>query len=186
MLMTRMAMWGLVRSMRRVASMPPTPGMPRSMRMTSGWRSAASEMASSPSLASPTTSRSDAEASSALSPSRKWGWSSAMSVRIGSTPLCLLRPKHIVPGSGFGATGQTRANTGTTRRHGLYLEGSAELGRSFAHGRETDARTVTICDTLAIVGNLHAQPTNLLIEHETYDAVARLSVTHHVVQGFED
>ena len=55
----------------RVASMPLTSGMCRSMSTTSGWRSSVSSTASLPVEASPTTLASSTEASSARSPSRK-------------------------------------------------------------------------------------------------------------------
>ena len=74
-----------------MASMPFTFGIPRSIRITSGCNLAASRIASSPSVASPTTSMSEAESKSARNPSRKCGWSSAMSRRTDSTltaPMC--------------------------------------------------------------------------------------------------
>jgi hypothetical protein len=52
-----------------VASMPPTPGMSRSMITTSGWSSRLSAIACRPSAASPTTSKAGAD-SAAPRPSR--------------------------------------------------------------------------------------------------------------------
>ena len=69
--------------MRRVASMPLSPGMLMSMTTTSGTRERAASTASSPVAASPTTSVSAIDSSSARRPPRKSGWSSAIRIRIG-------------------------------------------------------------------------------------------------------
>src|SRR5439155_1212973 len=68
--------------MPRVASIPSTPGIDRSIRTTSGARPAASSTASAPSPASPTTSTSPAFASTCTIPARTTAWSSATTTRI--------------------------------------------------------------------------------------------------------
>src|SRR2546423_258809 len=68
------------RGSRRVASIPLTPGISMSMSTTSGWCSFAARTASSPSLASATTSIVPVASSTALKPARIIGWSSAMTI----------------------------------------------------------------------------------------------------------
>src|SRR4051812_20801213 len=83
--MTRAA--GRTSASRRVASMPSTRGMRRSMRTTSAARATASRTASSPSAAVPTTSMPGSSPRSISSPSRTTRWSSASSTRIGSPSI---------------------------------------------------------------------------------------------------
>ena len=67
---------------RRVASMPSTFGIARSMSTTSGFNDSASSIACAPSSASPTTSIPSTVARNVLSPPRTTGWSSAIRTRI--------------------------------------------------------------------------------------------------------
>ena len=66
-------MCGLSATMRRVASMPFSPGMCRSMMTTSGWVSLASSTASVPLAAAPVSSVSVPSVSRAVRPSRNSG-----------------------------------------------------------------------------------------------------------------
>ena len=66
-------MCGLSATMRRVASMPFSPGMCRSMMTTSGWVSLAISTASVPLVAAPASSVSGASVSRAVRPSRNSG-----------------------------------------------------------------------------------------------------------------
>ena len=68
--------------MRRVACRPSSSGMRMSIRMTVGSKRAALSTASSPLLASATTSMSSSPASSMRKPARTIDWSSATSTRI--------------------------------------------------------------------------------------------------------
>jgi hypothetical protein len=70
--------------MRRVASTPLTPGMRRSIRITSGGSDAARSIGSSPLHASPTISIVSSSASRLRRPLRVIVWSSAIGMRIGS------------------------------------------------------------------------------------------------------
>src|SRR5919107_1817108 len=182
MLMTTMLMCGLVWRIRRVASMPLILGMFRSIRITSGCSSAASEMVSFPSVTSPTTSRSGAERSNALKPSRKWSWSSAISTRVGSTESCLLRiwPDWFVPHRVLARKRQERADAGTPGRGSLYGVGAAQLFRSLAHRAHPHACPRIFPDAPTVVLYLQTQRANLLVEHEADGAVMGFSVAHDV------
>ena len=68
--------------MRRVASSPSSSGMRMSIRTTVGWKRAALSTASSPLLASATTSMSSSPESSMRKPARTIDWSSATRTRI--------------------------------------------------------------------------------------------------------
>jgi hypothetical protein len=76
---TRTAVPGLRAAIWRVASMPPVPGMCRSISTTSTPGSQAAVTAAVPSLASPTTLMLAASARAARRPCRNSGWSSAIS-----------------------------------------------------------------------------------------------------------
>src|SRR3989442_166324 len=67
----------------RNATSPVMRGIARSSSNTSGSSSATSLTASSPSFAAPTTRRSGLVSRSLINPSRKMGWSSAITIRIG-------------------------------------------------------------------------------------------------------
>jgi hypothetical protein len=71
------------------ASIPSTPGMPRSSSTTSGSSRTASSTASRPSHARPATSRRGSAASSAAVPSRMRRWSSAINTRSTSVLVSL-------------------------------------------------------------------------------------------------
>jgi hypothetical protein len=90
MVTTRTRIRGFAASTRRVASMPPSPGIFMSMSTTSGSSSPLRLMASSPVVASPATSMSGCVERRPRIPSRKRGWSSAIRTRSFSIALLLL------------------------------------------------------------------------------------------------
>jgi len=71
--------------MRRVASMPSTPGIRMSITTTSGCTSCTSRSASAPEPACPATSMSGASVITITSPARISGWSSANRTLMGTT-----------------------------------------------------------------------------------------------------
>ncbi len=93
-------MCGLAATICRVASTPFSPGIPRSIRTTSGWARAAAATASAPSRASPTTSIPGTEDSSERIPVRNASWSSATRTRSVSS-LMLPRGRAAGPGRAF-------------------------------------------------------------------------------------
>src|SRR4028119_1741528 len=88
----RMAVSGFASRMRRVASMPLTLGMSRSIRITPGRSSSASPSACWPSVASPTSSVSGSTPSMARIPRRKRGGSSARRTRMGLADWFIITP----------------------------------------------------------------------------------------------
>jgi hypothetical protein len=81
---TRIPTGGPPARSRRMASMPSTPGITRSVSSTSGRVSVTSRTASSPSAASPTTAKPWASRNE-RSPWRTTGWSSLTTTRIGGS-----------------------------------------------------------------------------------------------------
>ena len=88
-------------TMRPVAAMPSRRGIRRSMRTTSGSSRRACRMASSPSTASPTTTKSGTDSSSLRKPARTSAWSSHTRIRVlMSLPArraCARRPRTRCP-----------------------------------------------------------------------------------------
>src|SRR5579859_35506 len=115
-----------------------------SIRITSGWSVAASSMTSSPVVASPATSKSGEALSSAASPWRKRGWSSAISTRTGSMMLLL---RYWQQGVDAGAASIVLFNDART----------TQFRRALAHREQPHTRLVFQGQSDAIVGNLNFQ-----------------------------
>src|SRR5829696_7583030 len=124
----RMAISGFASRMRRVASMPVTLGMLRSINITSGRSSSASSIASSPSIASPTNSAPGSAPSMARIPRRKTGWSSATRTRMRSVGRSINPPRAK-------AAWQGREYP---LGEGLHDEAAAQFARAFAHRCQAD------------------------------------------------
>src|SRR5215211_6376154 len=165
---TNTRMLGLSWRILRVASMPFTSGIWRSIKTTSGCRSAARTTASSPVVVSPTTSKSGIEASREIMPLRKSGWSSAMRMRRGSIFLTPWNSPWAVadgPAPGCRPLGTLDAAT------------PSQLGRPFVHRGETNARATLRGDTDAVVHDLQRY---IFIDGEAHDAALGPGMTYYV------
>src|SRR5262245_10887099 len=109
--------------MRRMAAMPPPPGITRSMSTTSGRSRTASVTTASPSPASPTTSMPGRDSRNVRSPWRTTGWSSARNTRM--------------PASS--ATGNLHPDGGAGAARTLDDDLPTEALGPLAHGREPEA-----------------------------------------------
>src|SRR5262245_52767212 len=109
--------------MRRMAAMPPPPGITRSMSTTSGRSRTASVTTASPSPASPTTSMPGRDSRNVRSPWRTTGWSSARNTRMPA-------------GS---ATGNLHPDGGAGAARTLDDDLPTEALGPLAHGREPEA-----------------------------------------------
>src|SRR6185312_14548291 len=108
--------WFEVVLISRSASSPCWRGMAKSRSRMSGFSWRASFTASAPSQASPITFRSDSVSSNLRKPSRKIGWSSAMTMRIGSDLLLSI--------GGFSSLRYANFQSGATAWGGLYSQNS--------------------------------------------------------------
>ena len=111
---------------RRVASMPSTRGMRTSMSTTSACSRRATVTASSPSAASPTTTRSGWASTIMANPLRTSSWSSATTTRTGARRRPSRRQREAAPVDGEAAVG---------RRAGL--EAATEDGHPLPHPHES-------------------------------------------------
>src|SRR3954451_128579 len=143
MVSTRTATCGLTATISRVASMPLTPGIRRSMTTTSGWWASAAVTAAAPSPTSATTSMSGCEDSDWRSPSRNIGWSSATTTRTGSMSAL--------------AQGQAALDPGAAASGGRDRQRAAKLGRPLPHGCQTDPEMAVRGHPAAVISHLHLQ-----------------------------
>ena len=113
--------------MRRVASSPSISGMRMSITTTSGFSARTCSSACAPVAASPTTSMSSRESSSARNPARTIGWSSASTTLVGVIDrLTAAQRKHGV-------------DAPATFLAGADVEAAAEGRSTFEHAAETKA-----------------------------------------------
>src|SRR5215208_5145163 len=167
---TRTRMLGLSETILRVASIPLTFGICRSLRTTSGWSSAARATASSPVVASPMTSNSGTDPNREIMPLRKSGWSSATRMRRVSNFLSpLLRRQR-----------EAEHNPGTALWDGLDDADPTQLGGALAHRGEAHAGGALRRDADAVVHDLQVRS---VLRGEPHDAGLRLGVANHVGQG---
>ena len=147
---TSTATCGAASTMRRVASTPSMPGMLMSISTTSGWSERAAATAASPESASPTTTTSLAVSSSARSPARNAGWSSATSTRWrrrrGPRARRSCGPRLFER--------QPRHDARPATRPALDRDVAAELLRPLPHRLEAGARAERRRQAPAVVGDL--------------------------------
>src|SRR5829696_4593195 len=155
---TRTRTLGLCWRILRVASIPFTSGICRSINITSGCKSAARATASSPVFASPTTSNSGTDESREIMPFRKRGWSSAMRMRRVSN-FSLLRTLL--------GQWQTDQHPGTALFGTFDYATAAKLRCSLTHRGEAHPRATLCWDAHAIVDDLKP---HFLIECKAHDA----------------
>ena len=161
---------------RRVASMPFRSGICMSMRITSGLTSVARSTASFPVAASPTTSISGSEPSTARRPSRTMRMVVCYQDADGA-----LREEVSLRGRPFGAGNGRRASTQrATLRPALDGQRTAELLRPLAHRREAYAGDTVPGYPYAVVCDLHLQHTRSPVDREADEAGSGVRVARYV------
>src|SRR5215213_6759215 len=177
-------MCGLRPTILRVASVPPIPGILRSISTTSGSISPARRTASSPVAASATSTASPLRSSRLATPSRKSGWSSARTTRVGFLDGSRSVMSTSVPHR------DASEEVGAPFGPAVQMHRATQQFRTLAHAPESGADT---CGSVgrqapAIVCDSHEKPLALVLEpnHHSRSLSVLLDVDERLLHDTEN
>src|SRR5262245_2079612 len=171
MLSIRMAVFGACSRIRRVATSPDVRGIAQSITTTCGMRVSASFTASSPLLASPTTSMPASSSRSRRNPRRTRVWS--------STSSTVILFAMYVPVLGWHPHADERAPF----RRREKLDRAAQHLRALAHGHDSEAASSRVrAGAFAVI--LDVELDHAILRAQSHPCPFGTRVARHVVQCF--